>query len=514
MKRRGPERTVLPIHFEDRSGIDFERLCFAYLCSTSDWFSIDWYGQLGGDGGRDIWAVRKDAQDNETSYCYQCANRKSLKFKKAQEDIDKIANGPNAVPNHFILIAGGSVAAALKARIVAYAESKGISYVQVWSGAELEERIRRDAPSLIRRFCEGESFPELIGDLSSSYLREDSLEKVLAGKDGLISWCSELILNDQFASGDAAGAWSKKYPAYLEFIYGNKLPGDICVRDTISYSTWIALALKHYLNTDLPSDQAHRVTEKLRFLQDYLFRHYKNGGFGLTSRPKSGTPVDIDFDLRHTCWAMIALWELGANDPRSEKMLQESGRRVLSEMEKLEPRTERAITYAVLHRLFSTDGLSQSLIMAEQPRRQELKRIEGVLVEKFDPISGTWDSEYDPLRRATIDNTFIVLYAMPAKSCVDDDCAEILRKAVKRICSSKLLTLKPGKSAVPFHEGGEPDIGASLLLLYVLTRDRDKLAALQDYSPSLMHFVTDPESRNSPGHFACPWYLASALHLV
>jgi hypothetical protein len=50
MKVKGqPEVAVLPIHFEDRSGTEFERLCFAYLLRAFDWKTIDWYGQLGGD---------------------------------------------------------------------------------------------------------------------------------------------------------------------------------------------------------------------------------------------------------------------------------------------------------------------------------------------------------------------------------------------------------------------------------------------------------------------------------
>jgi hypothetical protein len=514
MKPSKLEKAVLRIHFEDRSGTEFERLCFAYVCNTEKWLSVDWYGQLGGDHGRDIWGVKRSAEGQEISYCYQCANHKRLRFEKAKEDIDKIVDGRNGIPDHFILIVGGQVAASLKARIGAYAKSKGITYVQVWSGAEFEERLRRDAPALIRRFCEGESFPDSVTDVSSVYLREPSLEKVLTGERGLISWCTELILNDQFAVGDAAGAWSEKYPEYLEFVYGNRLPGDIGVRDTISYSTWIALALKRYVNTDLRPNEVLLINGRLRLLQEYLIRHYKNGGFGLTSRPKSVNPVDIDFDLRHTCWAMIALWELGVSDARVEKMLQRAGRRVLSEMDKLKPRKERAITYAVLHRLFSTDVLSHSLTLTERSRRQKLKRIESVLIDKFDPRSGTWDCEHDPLRRATIDNAFIVLYAMPAKHCVDSDCVETLKEAITGLCTSKLLKLKSGKSALPFHERGEADIGASLLLLYILTRDGDELGTLQHYRKGLLKFVTDPESRKSPGHFACPWYVASALHLV
>ncbi len=46
------EKVVLPIHFEDRSGAEFERLCFAYVIRTREWDRVDWYGQLGGDRGR------------------------------------------------------------------------------------------------------------------------------------------------------------------------------------------------------------------------------------------------------------------------------------------------------------------------------------------------------------------------------------------------------------------------------------------------------------------------------
>ncbi len=53
MKARSqPESTVLPIHFEDRSGTEFKRLNFAYLLRACEWKSIDWYGQLGGDSGK------------------------------------------------------------------------------------------------------------------------------------------------------------------------------------------------------------------------------------------------------------------------------------------------------------------------------------------------------------------------------------------------------------------------------------------------------------------------------
>ena len=159
-KKTQLEKVVLPLHFEDRSGQEFERLCFAYICNIKNWISIDWYGQLGGDQGRDIWAVFKDDSGQVETYCYQCANYGSLKFNKAEEDIDKLTSGPNNIPDNFILITGGKVSAKMKGRVVTYAKSKGIKSAEVWTGVEFEEKLRRDTPSLIRRFVEGEAFPE------------------------------------------------------------------------------------------------------------------------------------------------------------------------------------------------------------------------------------------------------------------------------------------------------------------------------------------------------------------
>ncbi len=160
-----PEKTVLPIHFEDRSGSEFERLCFAYILRMREWKSIDWYGQLGSDSGRDIWAISVDDYRREESFCFQCANHKSLKFEKAKKDIDKIIKGPNKSPDHFILILGGKLSANMKDRIKRYAKSKKIKSTETWSGPEFEERLRKNTPSLVRRFCDGEEFPESYAEL-------------------------------------------------------------------------------------------------------------------------------------------------------------------------------------------------------------------------------------------------------------------------------------------------------------------------------------------------------------
>lgn len=55
---------VKPVAFSQFDGSAFERLAFAYLIrSIPDHQRIDWYGQLGGDRGRDIWVVTKSGED-------------------------------------------------------------------------------------------------------------------------------------------------------------------------------------------------------------------------------------------------------------------------------------------------------------------------------------------------------------------------------------------------------------------------------------------------------------------
>lgn len=177
---RSPEVVVLPIHFEDRSGSEFERLCFAYLARSFNWRTIDWHGQLGGDGGRDIWAVRDDG----TSECFQCANHRRLEFRKVRDDLRKITSGPLGLPDRFTLIAGGKMSAALRTKIIDLASNLGVREASVWSGPELEERLRRDQPTLIRRFVEGVPLPESAEALRSltlgSHVDDDEILALMA----------------------------------------------------------------------------------------------------------------------------------------------------------------------------------------------------------------------------------------------------------------------------------------------------------------------------------------------
>src|SRR5216117_4497299 len=108
-----PNRIVQPVHFEDFDG-RHERLVFAYLLRTDNWQTIDWYGQSGSDSGRDIWGIwETDAYPQGQKICIQCANVRSLTYKKVREDLDKVLARPNGKPDVFVVVAGGSVSAAL-----------------------------------------------------------------------------------------------------------------------------------------------------------------------------------------------------------------------------------------------------------------------------------------------------------------------------------------------------------------------------------------------------------------
>ncbi|WP_136667416.1 hypothetical protein [Flavobacterium sp. H122] len=148
------EISVSPIHFEDKSGTEFERLVFAYAIREKDWDLIEWLGQTGKDGGRDIWG-----EVNGKTYCYLCANYQNLTLKKAKDDINKLVKH-KTIPDFLIVACGGKVTSGIRTQIKDYSTTKGINKITVWTGVEFEEKLRKETPELIRRFVMGEQFPD------------------------------------------------------------------------------------------------------------------------------------------------------------------------------------------------------------------------------------------------------------------------------------------------------------------------------------------------------------------
>jgi HJR/Mrr/RecB family endonuclease len=143
----------LPFYF--LGGDMFEHLVFAFLQQTEDWKRIEWLGETGQDQGKDIWAEK-----DSSTYCFQCANYQQLTFQKITQDIDKLIRH-QTIPDYLIIVCGGKVTSGLKQKAISYCTAKGIKNVCVWSGSELEEKIRKQTPGLVQRFFEGNPFPQV-----------------------------------------------------------------------------------------------------------------------------------------------------------------------------------------------------------------------------------------------------------------------------------------------------------------------------------------------------------------
>jgi len=124
--------------------------------------SLDWYGQAGGDSGRDIWGVREhDKFPSGQKICAMCANWQKLTITKVKEDLRALKSGATGLPDRCLVIGGGIISADLRDNIKAAISTVGIREHEVWSGAEFEERLREKAESLLKRFVGGEAFPDL-----------------------------------------------------------------------------------------------------------------------------------------------------------------------------------------------------------------------------------------------------------------------------------------------------------------------------------------------------------------
>jgi hypothetical protein len=158
-----PGRYVQPIHFEDFDGAQFERLVFAFHVRAEKWQSLEWYGQTGSDLGRDIWGILMEGK----SVCIQCVNRQDLTFAKIRDDLSKVLTANKGVPERFRIVARADVSATMRDRIKEHVQSAGVHHCDIWSGKEFEEFLRHGAESLLKRFVEGETFPDTEPELTT-----------------------------------------------------------------------------------------------------------------------------------------------------------------------------------------------------------------------------------------------------------------------------------------------------------------------------------------------------------
>ena len=159
--------TIHPLDFSTLSGREFERLVFATALRMHGWKALDWHGQSGGDGGRDIIGTRQGDYGHVERVVYACANWKSFSSRKGISDIDKFAKDRSNIPAELVIVAGNSVSGEIKQKCQAHGRSKGIAVTQVWSGNEFEEHLRFHAPAVLKRFFNGEALPDEPGALKA-----------------------------------------------------------------------------------------------------------------------------------------------------------------------------------------------------------------------------------------------------------------------------------------------------------------------------------------------------------
>lgn len=151
--------TVHPIHFEDYSGVQFERLVFAYHVRAG-WRQLIWHGQSGGDQGRDISGVEEFDDQPARKTIIQCANRDTLTLAKARADMEKAVAIAGGKPDTFKFVCRGAVSDASRTRIADAAAALGVEHVTIWSSVEFEENLRLRGEYLLHRFVRGVEFPE------------------------------------------------------------------------------------------------------------------------------------------------------------------------------------------------------------------------------------------------------------------------------------------------------------------------------------------------------------------
>lgn len=151
--------TVHPVHFEDYSGTQFERLVFAYHLRAG-WTDLVWHGQSGGDQGRDIAGTEVFDDRASRRTIIQCVNRGSLPLKKAKADMEKAVKASTAKLEAFKFVCRGPVSDNGRTQVAKAAASLGIGHMTIWSGVEFEENLRLRAEYLLHRFVQGVEFPE------------------------------------------------------------------------------------------------------------------------------------------------------------------------------------------------------------------------------------------------------------------------------------------------------------------------------------------------------------------
>jgi hypothetical protein len=98
----------------------------------------------------------------------------NLTFAKARCDLAKVLSAGKGLPNRFRIVGRATVSAMMRDRIKEHVQSMGVMHCDIWSGKEFEESLRHGAESLLKRFVEGEVFPDTGPELTKLARTEET----------------------------------------------------------------------------------------------------------------------------------------------------------------------------------------------------------------------------------------------------------------------------------------------------------------------------------------------------
>lgn len=338
------------------------------------------------------------------------------------------------------------------------------------------------------------------------------LRCVSSGKDDgkPMGWPLDRIFEDQYDEGDSRGAWSKMYPGYLQALFAeDKLEG----KDTITFSTWISDALIEHRNRCKNDEIKKEIQERINRFHDYLVRHYdpQENRFGLTVTTSTGERKVI-FDIRHTAWAIMALSKIDKKNDRIEEIIRNSCAKLGKEIQGMNPAEQWPVTNAALHRILSEKFTANRIFASPEKVRRQRKILEAELINKFNDPHYCWGWFDDNAAKASIDNSLMIMRTLDYDSIIDADLKAQLGKVATHLLEEVIINLEGEKSALPFMKGDKPDLGATVLFLYIL-KNNLKFDMDNEALRKLMNFINDPVCRMNYADPSFTWYLSSILCL-
>jgi hypothetical protein len=144
--------TTRPLHFEELSPLDFERLCL-WLIQREGYSGARHLGQAGGEQGRDIVAHTHTPDGLELWY-FQCKRYREIGAGTLKKEVDKynqlVEADPAKRPAGIVFITNAVVSARTSDAVEAYCQKFGYR-CEFWAQTELYMLVKKH-PEIVREF--------------------------------------------------------------------------------------------------------------------------------------------------------------------------------------------------------------------------------------------------------------------------------------------------------------------------------------------------------------------------